>query len=82
MGSLTDSYHSSSDNEVLYSKNRGKEDANLRIMKLERVMKHRKGMTKAIRKKLQSRHHTTIFRLKRDNNLMHSDFIKYELNFI
>lgn len=71
-----------SDREVLESKARGRhqlQDANLRIKKLETILKFRKDLTKQQRRKLQSRKNTAIFRERIKNAQRQKEFITIDL---
>ena len=74
-----------SDNEVIESKVRGRhqqQDANLRIKNLERILTSRKDLTVSMRRKLQSRKNTAIFREKQKNARQLAIFLEYELDAI
>lgn len=71
-----------SDNEVIKSIKRGRhqqQDANLRIQKLERILCSRQDISLDVRRKLQSRKNTAIFRERQKNADKFDLFIRVEL---
>lgn len=76
------SFNYDSDNEVIKCSKRGRhqqEDANLRIKKLERILCSRQDISEAVRRKLQSRKNTAVFRERQKNADKFALFIREEL---